>query len=225
MKTFKALVESTEFVLEVKAMRAWSGRLEKIDQLLSWMYDKDILTKAEKNKKDSIFNRYYRYYNDGDFPRGIKVSKYDTKAAIETALEDMLEIFIRRILSKYWKKIDRKEFKIDSAISSLSQVLSVTDNYNVHGLTKYWKKDVSDPVILAAISKLEKQYDALDAATGSTNIGMTYRRDDMLASGTWTKQNEKAWIEIQKGMVEISDKLNMIILSLNKMKKLRAIGK
>ena len=99
------------------AGRAWSGRLRNIDNLLSWMYDEGILTKTDMNKKDSLFHKYYRYYNDGDMPRG--VSKYGTKADMELELEQQVTDFMKKILSKYAGKYDRQQFKLSSFISEL----------------------------------------------------------------------------------------------------------
>ena len=99
------------------AGRAWSGRLRNIDNLLSWMYDEGILTKTDMNKKDSLFHKYYRYYNGGDMPRG--VSKYGSKADMELELEQQVTDFMKKILSKYAGKYDRQQFKLSSFISEL----------------------------------------------------------------------------------------------------------
>lgn len=49
-----------KFLEEAKAGRAWNGRLNKIDELLQWMYSNDILNKGEKAQKDALFHQYYR---------------------------------------------------------------------------------------------------------------------------------------------------------------------
>lgn len=49
-----------KFLEEAKAGRAWSGKLNKIDELLQWMYSNDILNKGEKAQKDALFHQYYR---------------------------------------------------------------------------------------------------------------------------------------------------------------------
>ena len=129
------------------AGRAWYGKLKRIDELLSWLYDKNILNKTDKNKKDVIFNRYYRYYNDGDVPRGKKYPPVPTgiplnrnsKAAkkIEQILEEEVTEFIKATLKKYSKKYNRKDFRKDKAqqIYDSTQVESGSDN-----LHTYWAK-------------------------------------------------------------------------------------
>ena len=220
-----------ELVLEAKVRRAWNGKLKKIDELLSWMYDKGILNKGEQSKKDTLFRKYYRWYNDGDFPRGLKNKAGSTITVgmrdelVDKALEEQLEDFIKTILSKYTGKVDRGMFKIDSALSKIKTVISVTDDFDIHGLVKYWKKDVSDEEILAKIEVLEGKYDILDEETGKTNITMSYRREKMKEKKTWTKENEASWKEIQKGMIEVSGLLNNIKTSLETMKKLRLLEK
>lgn len=121
-----------EFYEAQTAGRAWNGRLAKIERLLTWMYDQNILTKTEKEQKDAIFRQYYRYYNDGDFPRGLYglgIRSYSSKEEIEDALEEYLSRFIRRILSKYLPKIDRTDFNYQDAIKSIDNILNVVSKH------------------------------------------------------------------------------------------------
>jgi len=39
-----------EYLNEVKASRAWNNKLKRIDNLLSWMYDNEILKMSNKLK-------------------------------------------------------------------------------------------------------------------------------------------------------------------------------
>ena len=87
------------------AGRAWSGKIKNIDNLLSWMYDKGILNKTEQAEKDRTFRQYYRYYNDGDIPQGMR---FDSEEKIELAIEQKVEEFIKKILAKYTGKYDRR---------------------------------------------------------------------------------------------------------------------
>lgn len=140
----KKLNEEIRKLVEVKAGRAWQGKLKRIDDLIAWMYDKDILTQSDKKKKDSLFHKYYRYYNDGDFPRGIKsvsASEYrwsrtasswkkEVEDKIEYELEQQLETFMVYILNKYLPKINRKEFHYDRAIEKIHEVIvEIADKY------------------------------------------------------------------------------------------------
>jgi len=125
LKTFEQFINENYNIDEMASFpgRAWSGNLENLDSLFSWMYDKGILNKTDKAKKDSIFRQYYRYYNDGDFPRGLAKAKgvvqYDSKEKIEKALEEYVEDFMKMILAKYAGKYDRRTFRFDSLLSNL----------------------------------------------------------------------------------------------------------
>ena len=103
----------TERDQNTKVQRAWGNRLEGINNLLSWMYETDVLNKGEKGKKDTIFRQYYRYYNDGDAPRGVlrkySLSMYNKKL-VEIKLEQYVEDFICTILNKYKGKYDKTEY-------------------------------------------------------------------------------------------------------------------
>ena len=124
MKTFK------QFLTEAKAGNAWNGKIRHIENLLNWMYDKDILSKTEKKEKDKIFHAYYRYYNDGDFPRILLskgINKYSTDNEIEIALEEYLNDFIKKILSKYAGKYSKKEFRYDQLNSQINNALRFCD--------------------------------------------------------------------------------------------------
>jgi hypothetical protein len=75
IKSFESFIyesEVNETLHEAShAGRAWSGKIKNIDNLMSWMYDKGIINKGEQAEKDRVFREYYRYYNDGDTPRGL----------------------------------------------------------------------------------------------------------------------------------------------------------
>ena len=234
-----------KFLEEAKAGRAWNGRLNKIDELLQWMYSNDILNKGEKAQKDALFHQYYRYYNDGDMPRnlsnefGNRLSKWSGKEKIEVALEMKLEEFIKKILSKYLGKIDRGLVNIDTQIGKLNTVIDVTDMKDIHGLVKYWVKDVNDPDVKAQITGLESKYDALDALTKEAcnaypweksydnpqNTVMTHRREAMQKVKIWTTKMESGWKEIQRNMFDISELLKNLKSSLEKMKQIRLFDK
>lgn len=216
---------------EAKAGRAWNGRLGKIDSLLAWMYDKDILNKGEKAKKDSIFRKYYRYYNDGDFPKGVKDENGETiykgmnPDYVENALENQLDEFIKKILSKYFNKIDRGMFKIDTGIDKIETVIGVADDFDVHGLVTYWKKDVSDKNVLSLINNLEKSYSKLHSDMdkidpNNSNMSMGYRINNM---GAITPGVKSQWKDLKKQMIEISTLLMNIKTALVKLKKLKML--
>lgn len=234
-----------EFLEEAKAARAWNGKLNKIDELLQWMYSNDILNKGEKSQKDTLFNQYYRYYNDGDMPRnlsdefGNRLSKWDGKEKVEIALELKLEEFIKKILSKYLGKIDRGLVNIDTQLSKLNTVIDVTNRQDVHGLVKYWVKDINDANTVDQVKNLEVKYDKLDKLTKDAcnqykwensydnpyNTVMTVRSNEMKDVKIWSPEMESLWKEIQRDMFEISALLKNLKTSLEKMKQIRLFDK
>ena len=130
---------------KIKTGRAWNNGLKLLDELFSWMYEKDILTKTDKNEKDKIFRGYYRYYNDGDFPRILNssgVNQCSGDQAIEEALEERIETFMKTILKKYSGKYNRKDFRRDNRISKLETLQSVISDDDSHGLITYWLKEI-----------------------------------------------------------------------------------
>lgn len=84
-------------------------------KLVEYLYSIDKLTKAEKKRKDSIFSRYDKYYNDGKYvpvfdTTGRPFSKFDPPEQREYALDRSLADFIKTISAKYKKKIDLEDF-------------------------------------------------------------------------------------------------------------------
>ncbi len=213
-----------------KPGRAWSGKIKNIDELLSWMYDKDILTKGDKAKKDSIFHQYYRYYNDGDLPKSLALkgfSKFSNELSIETALEKYIEDFIKDILAKYMSKVDRGEFRLDKMLSDLDTVTRISSDYDAYGLLNYWIKKVKikeDSALKELVEKLKTQYDALYSAVNavdeeSDNMTMSYRRTSLQKDKKWNKDLEKGWKEVCSTMDQITEFLENLTSSVKRIKK------
>lgn len=248
------MVTFREFISEASTPgRAWSGKLKNIDELLSWMYDKDILSKSEKAAKDSIFRQYYRWYNDGDLPRGfggfkdrsgrVSVSKYREKE-IEAHIESKVEEFIRKILSKYLGKIDKQEFYYDKHISELQTIVNVADRYDVHGLTKYWIKNSRDENLTSMIKELESDYDSLTkefneflSTIDFDKLGVkSYDRPSSNKVIDWSIKKLQElkvsipssimsdWKDVQTDMIEISAFTKNLITGIQKLKTLKALG-
>lgn len=100
----------------MKTERAWKGKLSGLDSILAWAYDQNILTKTDKNEKDRIFRAYYSWHNDGDFPlivRKMGLNKWSPRKDVSTAIETVLEEFLRKMIRKYKSKINRSEFYFD----------------------------------------------------------------------------------------------------------------
>jgi hypothetical protein len=167
------------------AGRAWSGQIANIDKLLSWMYDKGILNKGEKAEKDTRFRQYYRYYNDGDFPAGLKskgISKWSEPAKITSALEQYIEEFIKKVLAKYTGKYDRKDFRIDTLLGDLNTLQFITggregNEPDPHSLLNYWgaKINTSNSEFEKMLGELRPLYD--DAKKAANEIVDKERTD------------------------------------------------
>jgi hypothetical protein len=161
MSKFDELYEGV--INEAKARRAWSNRLVQIDKLMAWMYTKDILNKGEKKRKDVLFRQYYRYYNDGDFPKSLEskgLGRWSDPKQVETALEELLEEFIKKILSKYMGKINRKEFYLDEFLQQMETLKGVVGRYDAYSLLDYWGKkiDVKNSDFEKLLKRLKGEY-------------------------------------------------------------------
>lgn len=228
-----------EFINEAsKPGRAWSGKIANIDKLLSWLYDKDILKKGDKNKKDSFFYQYYRYYNDGDIPRGlpvrfsrdeIKYSEY-SRQQLERMLEDKIEDYIKSILSKYRGKYDRQEFRYDTALSNYRTLKSIIHDNEFYSLLSYWSKSikVNDSEFEKLLDTAQKQFDKLRAAVDKAieeypdapdSWGFTLSKNKTISStkealeeiGLWDDKLEKVYGEIDATFRKMEDIVDGII--------------
>ncbi len=167
MKTFREYlaegkVEKEVDLNEAKLRRNWNNRLSRIDELMSYLYEKDILNKTDKSKKDSLFNSYYRYYNDGDIPR--KYANMTTyKGSIrklteegEMALEQEVDDFITKTLSKYSGKYNKKDFLISKA--------ELAKRYTSNGgsIDVYWTKRYAQTYNIKELGEMIDQLDELN---------------------------------------------------------------
>lgn len=208
--------------------RAWNRGLEKIDKLLYWMYEKDILSATDKAKKDTVFYQYYRYYNDGDIPAALKrqgFSKNSNKIEVETALEEYLETFIKKMLSKYLPVVDRKTFRIDNAIEALSMVEKMASEHDAYSLLTYWVKKVKkfDENFLTQLDTIQKQYDKikakLDAESPSTkNTTLQYRIEKMKNDKTLTAETKKLVNELYHSLDILAAYVKNLIRALEDIK-------
>lgn len=232
MELLKEMLELHE---ASEARRAWNGNLKNIDALMSWMYEKDILTATDKKAKDTVFYQYYRYYNDGDMPAALKRKGYNRfmgKERVEKALEEYLEEFIKKMLSKYLPKVDRTEFRLDRAIKSLSTVQGVAKDDDAHGLLTYWLKTVKINDEAGELAKLVSSLDGVykklrsivDAADKSkSNTVVSYARTVMKKDKTWTADMEREYAEMSELCQKIGNFIGNVIAGFEKLKKLHAI--
>lgn len=216
--------------------RAWSGKIKKIDDLLAWMYDKDILTATDKKEKDRIFYAYYRYYNDGDLPGFLRVkgvSKHDTQR-VEEELEKYLEAFIKKMLAKYLPKIDRTEFRYDTILKNLETVKNVAKRNDSYGLLEYWLKKVKikdeDGTLAKLVNELQKYHDSLkdkikSASSEHSNKILSAAREYMKKDKTWTKDMEKDYIEVSDLCSKVANFISSLMSGISKLKALHALDK
>jgi hypothetical protein len=182
VKDFQSFIfenETNETLYEAShAGRAWSGKIKNIDNLLAWMYDKGILNKSEQTQKDARFREYYRWYNDGDYPKGMNGMKDEV---VETYLENRIEEFIKKVLAKYTGKYDRKDFRVDTLLGDLHTLQSVVGGGSFgggggkyepdpYGLLTYWGKkvNVKDSEFEKMLGELRPLYD--DAKKAANDI-------------------------------------------------------
>lgn len=185
-----------DYLNEAKTGRAWGGKLDKVEKLFSWMYDKDIMNKGEKAQKDRLFQKYRRFYNDGEIPRGKLYShiagqaKYSKPAREEVAeiLETEVESFMKKVLSKYLPKIDRGDFRLDTEIDYLEKMIRVISK----DLDLYWvgdmKKKIKDEEILSELSKIENLILEINKGTKEFNEKNTEKYDEM-GLKSWERPN------------------------------------
>lgn len=159
------VLSASKKVEAVKPRRAWSGKIKKIDELLAWMYDKGIMNKGERAKKDTLFHSYYRYYNDGDFPRVLSplgYSRWAPEEKIEQALEELVEAFIKKILAKYAGKYSRRDFHYDQYMDQLNSIIKSIDDTKGAGAhsINYWMSQLANPD--EELVKLNDELQSLD---------------------------------------------------------------
>ena len=134
--------------------RAWEGNLKKINTFLSFVYNK--MKSSDQNLKDSVFNKYYRFYNDGDIKALPKAKleklglekkyiemlnnrpdKWESKDSIkyknyQEALEKSVETIIKYLLKKYKKSTSQREVNV----ANLKEIRKILDDYKYK--SAYW---------------------------------------------------------------------------------------
>ena len=120
-----------------KIGRCWGNKLNHVNDLLSWMFVQDILTKTEKAEKDRLFNSYYRFYNDGVIPRGVGgCNEYE----IRVHLELKVNTFIAKTLLKKQGKYSRKEFRGNQLRTNLTHLITLADEFELHMLFTFFSE-------------------------------------------------------------------------------------
>lgn len=250
IKTFESYIyenEVNETLHEAsQAGRAWSGKLKNIDNLMSWMYDREIINKGEQSEKDKTFREYYRYYNDGDIPRSMRGMKDED---IELNIEKKVEEFIKKILAKYTGKYDRKDFRVDTLLGDLSTLQDIVGGHDggkgepdPYGLLNYWDKKINtgnsefekmlgelrplyDTVRKAADDIVDKEVaDGIYKDEKSYNIpgkstGLSYVRQKLQDAKVWNPDAEKKYMKIKEHMLKMSEILKNVIEATQRLKQ------
>ena len=116
-----------EFLEESKPGRAWNGRLEKIDELLKWMYSTDILNKG----LDTIFSKLKWYTYD------------DYKNTISSMLSGVKIMFSNLCLNKHTGVKDHWQIRIflktNTEIYVSGEKYILKDVISSSGFYKYMK--------------------------------------------------------------------------------------
>jgi hypothetical protein len=216
--------------------RAWSGKIKNVDDLLSWMYDKEILNKTEQAEKDRKFREYYRWYNDGDYPRGMNGM---SDAKVEEYLEKSVEEFIKKVLAKYAGKYDRKDFRVDTLLGDFFTLKSIVDRNDAHGLLNYLGKKINtrDSEFESLLTELGPVYnkakDAVNKAVAGSdfykdksswdipgpNLEISAQKRKMEGDGQWTPALEKEFEKMADIMKKMSDILSNVIEATQKLKQ------
>jgi hypothetical protein len=252
VKTFENFIyesEVNETLHEAShAGRAWSGKIKNIDNLMSWMYDKGIINKGEQAEKDRVFREYYRYYNDGDTPRGLQGM---SDKGIEDYIEKKVEEFIKKVLAKYTGKYDRKDFRIDTLLGDLSTLQNIVGGYkqsngsvgepDAYGLLNYWGKNIKtgNSEFEKLLGELRPVYDTAKKAANdivtketkdgiykdvsaynipSNNTGLGYQRQRLEDAKVWTADAEKKYQKMKDIMTKMSTILGNVIEATQRLK-------
>lgn len=206
-----------------KPTRAWTGKLSRLDNLMSWMYDNDIMNTTDKTQKDRIFRAYYRYYNDGDKPKGYS---FVQDHLIEEFLEQRVEEFIIKMITKYRGKYDRKQFWTDRKVRQYNTIKEVATNNQIESVN-YFIKDsgIKDQMINDHVDSMNGIYDSLkqytDAACERHDWEESYnnpkgliieaKRRNMKKAGIWTVGMESKFRDLagecHKIVIDMEDRI------------------
>jgi hypothetical protein len=250
VKTFEGFLHESEIdatLYEASyAGRAWSGKIKNIDNLMSWMYDKGIINKGEQAEKDRVFREYYRYYNDGDIPRGLSGM---SKESVELHIEKKVEEFIKKVLAKYTGKYDRRDFRIDTLLGDLYTLSAITGGRDsgasepdAYGLLNYWGKNIKtgnsefekllgelrpiyDDAKKAANDIVDKETenglfkDAASYSIPGNSTGLAFQRQRLKDLKVWSSDAEKKYMKMKDHMLKMNSILLNVIEAANKLKQ------
>ena len=214
-----------------KTGRAWNNKLNRIEEFIRYLESNNLLSKRELQKKNSLFIAYYRWYNDGDFPKFLTqhgVYRGMPESTISDKLEEILTNFLTAILSKYLSKVDRSEVRTSVYIKEIDSVLrSLKEGLYYDVYTYYASKiNIDDSNWADLLEKLKTQYIELKddiAALGYDDVKGRYvayaRHKLQHDTDLWSDELEKKWKMLEKIGDEISDILNKVKESIKQIAK------
>lgn len=231
-------------IIAAKPGRAWNNKLDKINDLFSWMYNKDILSPREKQTKDSLFGSYYRYYNDGEFPSRLRkydLHKYSNPKQIEEALEKEVEEFIIKILSKYAGTYDRSEFHYDMLVKKLNDAIEELNpqSFGTHSI-KYFVNKIPrlDEEINSYLEQLQTLSQSFNEDINkiksqvnddnnklylSDSSGESNRISTLKELGLLTPEIESKYKEMAQIVIKIRTKLRNVLTAAEEARSLKLI--
>lgn len=127
----------------VKAQRGWNGNLERINGLCTMIVDSELTTEALAKRYRKVVHQYYRFYNDGDFPRLVSsygVRKHD--ADIEEALETELNTVLAKVLKHATVQM-RSQLRMNKKYNRAYMIKQMAEKQELHGLIPDYDKPVS----------------------------------------------------------------------------------
>ena len=214
-----------------KSGRAWNNKLARIEEFINYLQSNNLLGKRELAKKQSLFNGYYRWYNDGDFPKFLTthgVYRGMPESIISDKLEELVTKFMTEILSKYMSKVDRGDVRTSVYISKIDTVLRNLKEGSYNYVYAYYAAEVNidDSNWNDLLDKLKTQYLELKAdvvALGYDEVKMMdvvyARRKLQHDTDLWTNDLEKKWKALEKIGDEISDILIKVKESIKQIDK------
>jgi len=226
----------TDVLNEAKVGRAWEGKLARIEKLIQYMDDNNLLSKGDSSKFESVARRYNRWYNDGDIPKGSGISKdelqYNQKSAserIDQYLEELLEDTLRTILSKKLKKVDRTDFRYSEKIKNLELIKNMVAHSSYFPDNSLAFKVISDTDLQVKLKEIHNLgQKVVRSLSDRLDMIPTYEIntyiDELQARGEKLSSDESKLIKkIDKLRAEVISEISALINTIEMMRKDRIL--
>ena len=214
-----------------KTGRAWNNKLNRIEEFIAYLESNDMLSKRELAKKNSLFNAYYRWYNDGDFPTFLTqhgVYRGMSETTINDKLEELITDFLTAILSKYLSKVDRGEIRAKVYIANIDTVLRNLKEGDSYSVYSYYANivNIDDSNWATLLEKLKTQYIEIKGDIDALGYDDVKGREIVYArrilqhdTDLWSDKLEKKWKAMEKTGDDISDILNKVKENITQIEK------